>query len=127
MRRLTWILLAALLLLTSCGEQEARVEESDSYPEPYHLREPVDEAMMPRVEGIKACFDVWKETDGFPLTGGDHFYIEHRSSASDPGQIPERSVRGRQGRHELLLRTGERRGHSGPDRWGGKSGIRRAA
>ena len=85
-RRLAWIL-AALLLLISCGEQEARVEGSDSYPEPYHLREPVDEAMMPRVEGIKACFDVWKETDGFPLTGGDHFYIGQRSSASDPGQI----------------------------------------
>ena len=85
-RRLAWIL-AALLLLISCGEQEARVEESDSYPEPYHLREPVDEALMPRVEGIKACFDAWKELDGFPLTGEVSFYIEHRSSAGDPGQI----------------------------------------
>lgn len=85
-RRQAWIL-AALLLLSSCGAPEA--EETESYSEPYHLRQPVDEALYPRVEGIKACFDAWREMDGFPLTGGDedHFYIEHRSSMSDPGQI----------------------------------------
>ena len=83
-RRLAWIL-AALLLLCSCGAEEA--EKTESFSEPYHLREPVDEAMMPRVEGIKACFDAWKELDGFLLTGEVSFYIEHRSSASDPGQI----------------------------------------
>ena len=87
-RRLEWVLLlAAFLLLPACGGQDAEEEESDSYSEPYHLREPVDEAMMPRVEGIKACFDAWKELDGFPLTGEVSFYIEHKSSASDPGQI----------------------------------------
>lgn len=85
-RRPAWIL-AVLLLLSSCGGQEVRREEPDTYPEPYHLREPVDEAMMPRVEGIKACFDAWAEAEDFPLTGEVSFYIKHPFSASDPGEI----------------------------------------
>ena len=84
-RPLAWIL--AALLLSSCGGQEAREEEPDTYPEPYHLREPVDEAYLPRVEGAKTCFDAWAEAEDFPLTGEVSFYIEHRFSASDPGEI----------------------------------------
>ena len=86
-RRLAWILLlAALLLPPACGALETEAE-TEPYSEPYHLREPIDEALYPRVEGIKACFDAWKELDGFPLAGEAYFYISHSSSASDPGQI----------------------------------------
>lgn len=64
--RKKWIwLLLAFLPLSACGAdleaQEEDAEESDPFGETYHLRDPIENGMIPRVEGIKACFDAMKE------------------------------------------------------------------
>lgn len=82
-----WPLLA-FLLLSACGAGPQE-EESDSFDETCHLRAPVEDGVIPRVEGIKACFDAVKERGAAPLSGEENetFHIECSPSSDDSGKI----------------------------------------